>query len=103
MEVGQRVICIDDTVKAGKEDFVKGVYGGWVKEGTIYTIRDIINHDDIVTGILLEEIISPPLYIHLIDDMAEPAFRTSRFAIWQQAEAEEEISESIEEELLIGI
>jgi len=93
MRIGQKVVCIDDSIKPGKEAFVRNVYKQWIKEGETYTIRDIIDNDDIVTGILLKEVINMPIYIHLIDDIQEPAFRMERFKELDEFEETEELEE----------
>jgi hypothetical protein len=93
MRIGQKVVCIDDSIKPGKEAFVRNVYKQWIKEGETYTIRDIIDNDDIVTGILLKEVINMPIYIHLIDDIQEPAFRMERFKELDEFEETEKLEE----------
>lgn len=84
MEIRQKVVCIDDSVKAGQEEFVSKTYKQWVKKDQVYTVRTILDNNEIVTGILLEEIKNSPIYIHLIDDFQEPAFRTTRFKELQE-------------------
>ena len=79
MNVGDKVICIDDNIKAGMLEFVGHAYPNWIKKGKIYTIREIYPNDDIVPGILLEEVENPIMYIHLIGKDQEPAFRLTRF------------------------
>jgi hypothetical protein len=79
MEIRQKVVCIDDSVKVGQEEFVAKAYKQWVKKDQVYTVRAVLDNNDIVTGILLKEVKNNPIYIHLIDDFQEPAFRLSRF------------------------
>ncbi len=79
MKVGQHVVCIDDSILAGNEDFVKRAYQNWIKKDEEYIVREILDNDGIVTGILLEEIHNPPIFIKLIGKMQEPAFRENRF------------------------
>jgi hypothetical protein len=50
--IGQKVICIDDTVVTGD---VRG-FSAWVVKGSIYIIRDIAPPDPFGGGFLLEEI-----------------------------------------------
>jgi hypothetical protein len=92
---GQKVVCIDDSVKAGQEEFVARAYRQWVKKDQVYTVREILDNNEIVTGILLKEVNNKEIYIHLLDDFQEPAFRTSRFR-----ELEEFEPVSIEEEIV---
>jgi hypothetical protein len=80
MQPGDTVICIDDSIKADMIDFVSAAYPNWVKKGSKYTIRAILDNDDIVTGLLLEEVRNPEIFIHLINKVQEPAFGMFRFA-----------------------
>lgn len=77
--IGDKVKCINDSVKPGLEEFVYENYLNWVKKGEIYTIRSFVYNDGIVTGILLEEVHNYPIYIHLINREQEPAFAMFRF------------------------
>jgi hypothetical protein len=54
-------------------------YHNWVKKGKTYTVREVLQNDDIVHGVLLEEIRNEPIYIELIDKKQEPAFGMFRF------------------------
>ena len=109
-KVGTKVICIDDSIKSGQEGFVAKAYKNWVKVNNVYTIRGIFNNKDIVTGILLEEVVNGAIYIHLIDDWSEPMFATTRFReltsydkLEETEEDEETILENIDiEELIIN-
>lgn len=98
-EIGDKVRCINDSIKPGMEAFVYEAYLNWVKKDKIYTIRGFVNNDGIVTGILLEEIINFPIYIHLINREQEPAFAEWRFAKEESAN----IEISIESEELVEI
>jgi hypothetical protein len=80
MRPGDTVICIDDAIKADKIEFVSAAYPNWIKEGRKYTIRAILDNDDIVPGLLLEEVRNPLIFIHLINKVQEPAFGMFRFA-----------------------
>lgn len=102
MKVGQKVMCVNDSVKEGQEAFVAKAYRNWIKKGKLYTIRSIHDNQDIVTGILLEEVVNGAIYIHLIDDWAEPMFSPTRFRELEQVD-DLAIAEEIEEELLINI
>ena len=98
MNIGQRVICVDDSIK--QEAFLGTVsnFQQWIKKGVIYTIRDVLHNDDIVTGILLKEVRNKPVYIKLINREQEPAFAT-----WRFRELEEEyLEETLEEELVLS-
>lgn len=77
--IGDRVKCIDDSMKADILNLVKTHNIKWVTKGEIYTIRDIHYNDDITIGILLEEISNPYFYIPLINRTQELAFADFRF------------------------
>ena len=102
MEIGQKVVCVDDSIKPGKEEFVRIAYPQWVTKGKTYTIRDIIDNNDIVTGIVLKEVINGSIYIHLINDYQEPAFRANRFRELDEFEDLEETEEEQETVLIEG-
>ena len=57
MTIGDKVVCIDDSVKLDFLIAKNTFFRQWVKEGKEYTIRAILNNDDIVVGVLLEEIV----------------------------------------------
>tara|TARA_Y100000389_G_C17457270_1_gene519023 strand:+ start:1706 stop:2005 length:300 start_codon:yes stop_codon:yes gene_type:complete len=95
-EIGDRVICVNAKPPEGMNI---GIFPNWVKEGKIYTIRGFHDNDDIVVGVLLEEIINPIVPIALINRFQEPAFATWRF----NKSDEISIEASIEEEETIEI
>lgn len=95
MTVGKKVICIDDSIKPGKEDFVKYAFPSWIKEGKVYTVRAIVENQGIVPGLLLNEVLNPHIFIHLIKTYQEPAFRLDRFKELD----EDNLAENIENEL----
>lgn len=78
--VGDNVICIDDLISPKMLFAVADMYPNWVKKGNKYTIRAINSNDDIVTGLLLEEVRNPEIYISLINKTQEPMFSLHRFA-----------------------
>ena len=97
--VGDRVRCVND---AKPKDFKPQHYPNWVKEGEEYHIREIFDNDNIVVGVLLEELANPIYFIPLIGRAQENAFATWRFEIEQTAYAieEEKEAEKITEEIL---
>lgn len=95
MTVGKKVICIDDSIKPGKEDFVKYAFPSWIKEGKVYTVRAVVENQGIVPGLLLNEVLNPHIFIHLIKTYQEPAFRLDRFKELD----EDSLAENIENEL----
>lgn len=92
MRVGSRVKCIDDSILAGKEEFVAAAYQNWVKNDEEYIIRDVFENGGIVDGIVLEGLYNLPIYQPLICAIQEPAFRATRFV-----ELEEPVEETITE------
>jgi hypothetical protein len=99
MSPGKKVICIDASIKSGKEDFVKYAFPNWLKEGHVYTVRKLVENQGIVPGLLLKEIINPPIYIHLIKVMQEPAFRLDRFKELEEEELEEDLLAELDLEM----
>jgi hypothetical protein len=80
MEVGSRVLCTDSSIKASEIFMVSRVYSMWVDKGREYTIRELLDNDGIVTGVLLEEVINDPIPQELLGGrFQEPAFRVTRF------------------------
>jgi hypothetical protein len=80
MKVGSRVLCTDSSIKSERSDAVIDLYQMWVRKGVEYTIREVLDNDGIVTGVLLEEIINDPIAQPLLNGrMQEPAFRVTRF------------------------
>ena len=103
MKVGSKVKCVDDSIKLGKLGFVGYAYPNWIKEGEIYTVREILPNDDIVPGIVLEEVVNPFLYVHILGREQEPAFRMSRFRELDDLELAVEMQETIGIEELLGV
>ena len=80
MEVGSRVLCTDSSIKASEIFMVSRVYSMWVDKGREYTVREVLDNDGIVTGVLLEEVINDPIPQELLGGrFQEPAFRVTRF------------------------
>ena len=97
MEIGGKVICVDDSIKVDALLPITTMYPNWIKKGKKYTIRAFLDNDGIVPGILLEEVENPIIFIDLLGREQEPAFGLFRFAEEQEAELKEEkIYERIE-------
>ncbi len=103
LKIGSKVLCVDDSIKPGKLAFVGYAYPNWIKAGEIYTVREILPNDDIVPGIVLEEIVNPILYVHILGKEQEPAFRISRFRELEDTELAVELEETIGIEELLAI
>jgi|TARA_R110000851_G_scaffold36063_1_gene94390 hypothetical protein len=96
--IGDKVKCIDASIPADKVEYVSEVYLNWVKRDIEYTVRDILGNDDIVPGMLLEELYNYPIPIPLINRVQEPMFKLTRFVKTESAEIvleKEEIEETI--------
>lgn len=105
---GDEVVCIDD---ARPDGWTSEHYPQWVQKDTKYIIRELLDNDDIVVGVLLMELRNPSFFIKLIGRDQEGAFATWRFAklrtayeISEEKEAEKiskKITKEIESEQLI--
>lgn len=90
INVGDEVICINDSKPEG---WTIDVFPQWVSKDSKYIIREIFDNDDIVVGVLLEELRNPLVYQKLIGKEQEPAFATWRFSKLRTAfEIEEEVN-----------
>ena len=92
-ERGEKVLCIDDSVKDGVEKFAKSVFWNWVKKDSVYTIREFLDNKGIVTGVLLEEIHNFPIWQPLLHAHQEPAFRLDRFVKHTEQKQERYVAE----------
>lgn len=101
MDVGDKVICINDSIDLDKMEEIKKDFLMWVKKDNEYTIREFLDNDGIVTGVLLEEIRNFPVYFKLLGRAQEPAFATWRFRKIERSTSYNSISEEqiIEETL----
>ena len=91
----KRVICIDDSIRPEALMSVARYYQNWVKKGEMYTIREVLDNDGIVDGVLLDEVTNAPIYIELLGRYQEPAFGLFRFADVIEEQSEEVIHEEI--------
>jgi hypothetical protein len=79
MKPGDKVICIDASIEPDKAEEIKRDFEIWITKDKEYTIREILDNNGIVPGLLLEEIYNFPKYFKLIDRFQEPAFALWRF------------------------
>ena len=96
MQQGSRVICVDDTIRGEVMPTIIKYYKNWVQRDKIYTIREIVDNDNIVQGVLLNEIRNEPIYIELIDKKQEPAFGMFRFRLLQETGHMAEVEHYVE-------
>lgn len=97
MEIGKKVVCIDSAIKGEALLSIAKMFKQWVVKGQKYTIREILENDGIVEGVLLEEIVNDPVYIDLLGREQEPAFGMFRFREIEEEEMEAEMEEAINE------
>ncbi|WP_426671035.1 hypothetical protein ACPPVU_07345 [Mucilaginibacter sp. McL0603] len=101
MKPGDKVICIDASIDPEKAEEVKRDFEIWITKDKEYTIREILENNGIVPGVLLDEVHNFPKYFKLIDRFQEPAFALWRFRKLNYAtasEAEEHEAELVEVE-----
>lgn len=80
MRPGSKVICIDDSIPPYQDmNNFKKDFNTWIKKDQIYTVREILSNDGIVTSILLEEIVNPVRYFLSIQRYQECSFKIERF------------------------
>lgn len=75
-----KLICIDDSIKLDAIISISAMYKQWAKKGETYTVREVLDNDGIVEGVLLNEIHNDPVHIHLLGREQEPAFGLFRFS-----------------------
>ena len=93
MKKGDRVVCIDASIKPGKLAYVGYAYPNWIKEGETYTVRGFNDNDGIVHGILLEEVTNPLKFFKLINRFQEPSFRLDRFRKLAPSEVKQNVEQ----------
>ncbi|MET3980910.1 hypothetical protein ABIB62_004047 [Mucilaginibacter sp. UYP25] len=101
MKVGDKVICINDKIDPEKNEEIRRDFEIWITRDKEYTIREILDNNNIVTGVLLDEVHNFPKFFNLINRFQEPAFAIWRFRKLNYAtKPAEEVSE-VEE--LVGV
>lgn len=97
MTPGKKVICVDSSIKPEMFIFVLLHMPNWVKQQKKYTVREFDDNDGIADGILLEEVVNPPIFVELVGKTIEPRFATWRFREVAEDEVAEEVEEGVEE------
>jgi hypothetical protein len=98
--IGSKVRCIDDSIRPEALLSVVQYFPNWIKKGPLYTVREFLENDGIVEGVLLEEIRNPEIFIKLLGRKQEPAFALWRFAEEEIQEEEYSIEEIMSQELV---
>lgn len=93
--VGDRVVCVDDTMLPHTVEELKKDVPNWVKKDEKYRVRAVLNNRGIVTGLLLEEITNEPKYFDLIGGFQEPAFGDWRFRKLKPTENLVEVAQDV--------
>ena len=96
-EIGNRVICVDDSYVEGTAEELKTDCPNWVKKDTIYIIEQI-NDLEYVVSVVLKEIRNPMKYFKLTNDVREPSFKISRFRLLKDNEVM--VEDAVEEAVL---
>lgn len=98
MRPGDKVVCINDRIDPEKMEEIRRDFEMWITKDKEYTIREILDNNGIVTGLLLEEIHNFPKFFKLINRYQEPAFATWRFRKLNYATG---VQEEVQEEELV--
>jgi len=95
MKPGDKVICIDARIDPDKSQEIRKDFEIWVTKDKEYTVREILDNNGIVPGVLLDEIHNFPKFFKLLNRMQEPAFALWRFRKLNYAtDSKEEVHEA---------
>ena len=89
MKPGDKVICIDARIEPEKTEEIRRDFEIWITKDREYTIREILDNNGIVPGVLLDEVHNFPKYFKLVNRMQEPAFAIWRFRKLNYAKKQE--------------
>jgi hypothetical protein len=93
MKPGDKVICINDRIDPDKSEEIRKDFDIWITKDKEYTIRELLDNNGIVPGVLLEEVHNYPKFFKLINRFQEPAFALWRFRKLNYNTATEQVSE----------
>lgn len=94
-EIGDKVVCIDDSIAMEHLASVFKSFQCWPVQDQEYTIRDIFYNDDIVSGVVLQEMFNKPVFIPLLKREQEPAYAIWRFRKLEKAPIQVEEQECV--------
>jgi hypothetical protein len=103
MRPGDKVICVNDHIDPDKSEEIRRDFEIWVTKDKEYTVRELLENNGIVPGVLLDEIHNFPKFFKLINRYQEPAFATWRFRKLNYntaSESVEQVEELVEAEPL---
>lgn len=96
MKPGDKVICVNATIDPDKAEEIRKDFEIWVTKDKEYTIREILDNNGIVPGVLLDEVHNLPKYFKLLNRYQEPAFALWRFRKLNYATKTEALEEEHE-------
>src|SRR5437868_4860519 len=96
MKPGDKVICIDASIEPEKAEEIRRDFEIWITKDKEYTIREILDNNGIVPGVLLDEVHNFPKYFKLLNRMQEPAFALWRFQKLNYAIKQEVVEQEAE-------
>lgn len=96
MKPGDKVICIDATIDPDKAEEIRKDFEIWITKDKEYTVREILDNNGIVPGVLLDEVHNLPKYFKLLNRFQEPAFALWRFRKLNYASKTEAVEEEKE-------
>ena len=76
MNVGDKVVCVDDTVTSQVKI---SLFQNWVEEGEAYTVRSIEGSFNSEPRILVDELRNESAFFPELGGKAEPGFAGKRF------------------------
>lgn len=76
LDIGDEVICVNDSRPEG---WSSEVFPEWVVKDQKYIVRELLNNDNIVVGVLVNELHNPIIWQPLIGRYQEGAFAIWRF------------------------
>ncbi|HEY1025052.1 MAG TPA: hypothetical protein VGE26_07805 [Sphingobacteriaceae bacterium] len=92
MKPGDKVICVNASIDPDKAEEIGRDFEIWVVKDNQYTIREILDNNGIVPGVLLEEIHNFKKFFKLLNRYQEPAFAKWRFRKLIYNMAEEDLA-----------
>lgn len=90
------MICINAHIDPEKAEEIRRDFEIWVTKDKEYTIRELLDNNGIVPGVLLEEVHNFPKFFKLINRYQEPAFAKWRFRKLNYATTEEAVEQAEE-------